>query len=435
MDRSIMQDLVAWKAKKSRTPLILKGVRQSGKTYVLKAFGKAHFPRTHYFNFEQSPGLAAIFEGELDPSRILLELSFQVNEAIRPETDLIIFDEIQACPRALTSLKYFCEQAADIALCAAGSLLGLHLNDVSFPVGKVTFLHLYPMSFLEFLHAVGEDALHHYLRDYDEKTIIPRSIHERFWECLKIYFVVGGMPAVINAYLEYRDIPYTAFERVREKQNDLIVAYQADIAKHSGKTNAMHIDRVWRDVPAQLARSMDGGAQKFKFKGVLPGVDRYQRMADTIDWLCAAELVIKVPVIETPRVPLSAHIKESWFKLYMNDVGLLGAMSGLPVKMLLDQNYGSYKGYFAENYVAQSMLSSGKRELFSWQQGRTEVEFLTMCDAGVIPIEVKSGHVTKAQSLQAFIKKYSPSYAIIYSAKPMEMYDALLRHYPLYVAR
>ncbi len=434
MKRLIITRLLEWKAKKNRMPLIFRGVRQCGKTYILKEFGQAHFPRVHYFNFEQDNRLAPIFEGPLDPKRILFELSFLVNTDIHPKTDFIIFDEIQICPRALTSLKYFCEDLPEVAICGAGSLLGLHLNNGSFPVGKVEFMHLYPMNFEEFLLATGHQKHYDFISTHALDTPIPESIHHGLWELLKIYFVVGGMPAAINTYLEYQNTPYTALEKVREQQHDLITAYQADIAKHSGKVNAMHIDRVWRDVPAQLARAQESSTSKFKFKGIIPGIDRYQRLADTIDWLCAAELVIKVSIVDTPRLPLPAHLKDNRFKLYMNDVGLLGAMSQLPPKIILEQDYGSYKGYFAENYVAQAMLNAGTPALYSWEENRAEVEFIKLIDGAIIPIEVKSGTVTKAQSLQKFSEKYHPPYRIILSAKPLYASGGVTRYYPLYLA-
>lgn len=434
MKRLIMSRLQKWKAQKNRIPLILRGVRQCGKTYILKEFGREHFPQVHYFNFEQDNRLHLIFEGNLDPRRILLELSFLVNAEINPKTDFIILDEIQICPRALTSLKYFCEDLPEAAICGAGSLLGLHLNEGSFPVGKVEFMHLHPMNFEEFLLAIGQHKLSDFLSTHSLETPIPESTHQTLWEFLKIYFVVGGMPAVINTYLEYQESPYTAFEKVRDKQQDLITAYQADIAKHAGKVNALHIDRLWRDVPAQLARAQDGSTQKFKFKGILPGIDRYQRLAEPIDWLCAAELVIKVPIADTARLPLPAFVKDNRFKLYMNDVGLLGAMSELPVKTILDQGYGSYKGYFAENYVAQAFLSSGCESLYCWEDGRSEVEFLQVIEGEIIPVEVKSGQVVKAQSLQKFSEKYHPSYRVILSARPSQPSSGLTRYYPLYLA-
>jgi predicted AAA+ superfamily ATPase len=435
MQRLIMADLIRWKDSKNRIPLILKGVRQSGKTFILKEFGAAHFPHMHYFNFEQDNRLAPIFEGPLDPNRILFELSFLINKDINPETDLIFFDEIQSCPRALTSLKYFCEDLPQAAVCSAGSLLGLHLNAASFPVGKVQFLTLYPMSFAEFLLAIGQQKIFDFLHSLSlPMTEVPISIHQSCWDFLKQYFVVGGMPSAVKIYVDLQDSPYEAFQKVRDKQLDLITAYQADIAKHSGKVNAMHIDRVWSDVPAQLARAQDGSAQKFKFKGIISGIDRYQRLADTIDWLCAAQLVIKVPIIDTARIPLPAHIKENTFKLYMMDVGLLGAMSQLPIKAILDQDYGSYKGYFAENYVAQALLSAGSQGLYSWADSRSEVEFLQLDNADIIPIEVKSGQVTRAKSLQTYAEKYHPPYQVILSAKPPSSQGGFIRHYPLYFA-
>ncbi|MFI4956473.1 MAG: ATP-binding protein [Gammaproteobacteria bacterium] len=435
MQRLIMADLIRWKEQKNRIPLILKGVRQCGKTYVLKEFGTSHFPRMHYFNFEQDNRLAPIFEGPLDPKKLLFELSLLINMDINHETDFIFFDEIQTCPRALTSLKYFCEDLPQAAVCGAGSLLGLHLNVQSFPVGKVQFLTLHPMSFTEFLLAIGQQKLFDFLHTLiPETSEVPLSIHQTCWEFLKKYFVIGGMPSAVKIYVDLQDSPYEALQKVRDKQLDLITAYQADIAKHAGKVNAMHIDRVWRDVPAQLARAQDGSAQKFKFKGILPGIDRYQRLADTIDWLCAAQLVIKVPVVDTARIPLPAYVKENTFKLYMMDVGLLGAMSQLPVKAILDQDYGSYKGYFAENYVAQALLSAGSQGLYGWADGRSEVEFLQLDNADIIPIEVKSGNVTRAKSLQIYAEKYQPPYQIIFSAKPPSLQGDFVRHYPLYFA-
>lgn len=434
MKRLILPQLLKWQSNTHRMPLIIKGVRQCGKTYLLKEFGREHFAQMHYFNFEQDNRLASVFEGTLTPERILFELNFLSDMPIDPNTDLIIFDEIQACPRALTSLKYFCEDLPQAAICAAGSLLGLHLSNGSFPVGKVEFLHLHPMNFQEFLLAIGQIKLFDFIMNPEINVPVPESIHQLLWEHLKIYYVVGGMPAAINTYIEFQEKPFIAFEHVRDRQQDLITAYLADIAKHAGKINAMHIDRIWQSVPAQLARAQDNRTNKFKFKGIVPGVDRYQRMADAIDWLCAAELVIKVPIVETARLPLTSHAVDNRFKLYMNDVGLLGALSQLPVKSILDQDYGSYKGYYAENYVAQALICADNKSLYAWEDGRAEVEFLRMVGNEIIPIEVKSGKVTKAQSLQAYSMKYQPSYRIIYSAKPGDISDNLTQHYPLYMA-
>lgn len=434
MKRFITQQLQEWHQRKKRKPLILKGIRQSGKTYALQDFGKRFFPTTHYFNFEQDEKLAQAFTGNLEPKAILLALSLYRNQDINIKSDLIIFDEIQACPRALTSLKYFCETLPEASLCAAGSLLGLTLNEGSFPVGKVDILHLHPMSFQEFLLALQQDKLSQFLSEYAANTTIPELIHTQFWEYLKYYFVVGGLPEVVSNFVALKDSLFAAFEKARKIQSELILAYQADIAKHSGKINAMHIDRLWRAIPTQLAREQDGSAHKFKFKGIIPNIDRYSRMADAIDWLCAAELVIKVPVANKAHLPISAYTKDSAFKLYLSDVGLLGALSDLPPKAILDYDYGSYKGYFAENYAAQAFLSAGISQLYSWQEGRSEIEFLREVDGHIIPVEIKSGWVTRAKSLQAFNAKYHPAQSIVFSAanRPSSP-AATIQHYPLYL--
>lgn len=435
MKRFITKQLQAWHQREKRKPLILKGMRQTGKTYALQDFGKRFFPKTHYFNFEQDAKLAKAFAGNLDPKTLLLALSLYRNEDIDIQNDLIIFDEIQACPRALTSLKYFCETLPKASVCAAGSLLGIELNNGSFPVGKVDLLHLHPMSFLEFLLAINQPKYSQFLSDLSETATIPELIHAQLWDYLKTYFVVGGMPEAVAHFVDLIDKPFAAFEKTRKIQSDLVLAYQADIAKHAGKVNAMHIDRVWRAIPAQLAREQDGSAHKFKFKGVIPNVDRYSRMADAVDWLCAAELVIKVPIANKAQLPISAYTKDSAFKLYLSDIGLLGALSDLPPKAILDYDYGSYKGYFAENFAAQAFLASDVSQLYAWQEGRAEIEFLREVNGNIIPVEIKSGWVTKAKSLQAFNAKYHPALSIVFSAANRENApDAKTRYYPLYLA-
>lgn len=435
MKRFISQKLLDWHRSPQRKPLILKGMRQTGKTYVLKDFGRQFFPKMHYFNFEQDEMLSQAFSGSLDPKQILLSLSFYQNQEINIATDLIIFDEIQTCPRALTSLKYFCEDLPEAIICTAGSLLGLHLNEGSFPVGKVDMLNLSPMNFQEFLLALGQEKLSTFLQNFSSTQSIPELIHTRLWEYLKYYMIIGGLPEVVSHFVALQDTPFAAFEQVRRKQCELIVAYQADIAKHAGKVNAMHIDRIWRDIPAQLAREQDGSGHKFKFKGILPGIDRYSRMADAIDWLCAAQLIIKVPIAQAARLPFSAYVKENSFKLYLSDIGLLGALSNLSPKVILDYDYGSYKGYFAENFAAQAFLAAGLSSLYAWQEGKTEIEFLREINGAIIPIEIKSGWVTRVKSLQSFYAKYNPAYGIIFSAANLPNYpDAKTRHYPLYLA-
>lgn len=427
-----MGRLLEWKRSVKRKPLILKGVRQVGKTYLLKEFGRSHFPKTHYFNFEKQPGLAKIFEPDLVPQRILNDLSFHLGQPIRVGEDLVIFDEIQECPKALTSLKYFQEECPEIHLVGAGSLLGLHLSSGSFPVGKVTFETLRPMSFEEFLMANSDKALPDFLKFTGKIGDIQ---HEHLWQQLKRYFVVGGLPEVVATYSEHQDNLFEAFSRVRKKQDDLLNSYYADIAKHSGKVNAMHIDRVFNAVPSQLQQVQEGSIARFKFRGVVPGVSHYDRLAGAIDWLEAAGMVTKVHIVNTGHLPFKGYSKENQFKLLAFDVGMLGSMSGLSPKAILDYDYGSYKGYFAENFVAQELTSQGRDSLFSWQEQNAEVEFLLEVDGKVIPIEVKSGSVTKAKSLQAFTEKYHPPYQVIFSGKLFsEERRGTSRHYPLYLA-
>lgn len=435
MERLILQDLIKWQMKKNRKPLIIKGVRQTGKTYILKQFATSQFPAFHYLNFEHNQKIANLFKDDFDPKRILNDLSFLLGTAIDKDNDLVIFDEIQACPRALTSLKYFAEQLPELALCCAGSLLGLHLGESSFPVGKVDFLEMRPMCFAEFLKANEDLKSLDILNQCTYSSSLSDIVHEHLWQQFKIYIVTGGLPEAIKTYVENKENFYDALMQVRRKQSEIIYGYYADIAKHSGKVNAMHIDRVWRAIPIQLAQSQDGTASRFQFKGILPGVDRYQRLANVIDWLQAAELIIKVPIVEHVELPLIAYTQESHFKLYLFDVGILGALSDLSPKTILDYDYGTYKGYFAENFVAQELLAKSNMNLYSWHKDRAEIEFLYMAENAILPIEVKSGWVTRNQSLNKYAEKYHPHYRTTMSAKPFHIDSKNDYHrYPLYMA-
>lgn len=435
MKREISDRLVQWKNSKTRLPLIIKGARQVGKTYTLQEFGREHFPRCLYVNFEEDEALKKIFEPDLKPRRILDELSFHTNASIDAGRDLLIFDEIQVCPRALTSLKYFSEKMPELAVCCAGSLLGLHFGHSSFPVGKVDFLEMYPMSFREFLLGIGEQKAYDFLVGFAGDAPVPDVVHSRLWELLKIYFIVGGLPGVVNVYRENKPDRFAALGMVRKKQNNLLLSYEADMAKHSGKQNSMHINRLWRSVPAQLAKEQDGSASKFVFKDVIPGVKGYPRLAGIIDWLSTAGLIIKTHIINKGLLPFSAYAAENFFKLYFFDVGVLGAISKLPPRTILDYDYGSYKGYVAENFAAQEFLTAGDHALVGWKEGNAEVEFLKEVNGKIFPIEIKSGWVTQAKSSKVFVSKYSPDYRVIMSAKNLRIDTAnRVHHYPLYLA-
>ena len=434
MRRSLLPKLVAWKDNPHRKPLILKGARQVGKTTLLQQFGKEYFRHVHSFNFEENLALGAVFSVNLDPDHLIRELKFLQDKDIDIEHDLIIFDEIQACPRALTSLKYFQEKMPRMAICAAGSLLGVYLAPVSFPVGKVDILHLYPMCFEEFLLAQSDHQSVAVLNDFCFNHLdIPHMAHDHLWEQFKHYLIVGGLPEVVSTFIEYKDNLFIAFQKVREKQKTLIDTYLADIAKHAGPVNPMHVVRIFESVPSQLSKSQDGSASKYIFKGAVPGIDRYSKLVGAFDWLEKAGLIIKVSIVNSGQLPFSAYAEDNVFKLYLFDVGLLGSMSQITPKMILDYGWGSYKGFFVENYVAQAFLAACTTKLYSWHEKTAEVEFLLAKDGSPIPVEVKSGWVKQAKSVKIFSEKYHAPYYIILNAEYPAINDRA-RRYPLYLA-
>ncbi|MCB1115943.1 MAG: AAA family ATPase [Chlamydiia bacterium] len=406
-----------------------------GKTYILKKFG-AGFPACHYVNFEKDPALSKIFEKNLEPKRIVEALEFYLGRSIDTKKDFVIFDEIQACPLALTSLKYFQEELPELHLCGAGSLLGIYLTPLSFPVGKVDMLTMRPLSFEEFLLAVEDERGLNAFRAYHEGKEVLEIAHEHLWEQLKYYFIVGGMPEAVSVFRKKKGSLFEAFTEVRKKQRELLLAYYADIAKHSGKVNALHIERVLKSIPMQLQHTQDGMTGKFKFKGVIPGVSHYQRLAGAIDWLEAAGLILKVSIANSGHLPSRAYAKENAFKLLLFDIGMLGSMSGLSPHMILEYDYGSFKGFFAESFAAQEMMVEQDLELFCWMEKSSELEFLREWQGKAIPIEVKSGSNTRSKSLKVFNEKYHPFCRIILSGKPYNMGgDGTLIHLPLYLAR
>lgn len=433
MRRSVTDSLNSWKSTANRKPLILRGARQVGKTYILKEFGRVNFPKCHYVNFEADERLGRIFDQDLKPNRILDELQFYLDRTIDRHRDLLILDEIQRCPKALTSLKYFSEDMPEIALCAAGSLLGVTLHTDSFPVGKVQFLDMHPLSFREFLDGTGEERLAELVREHDLIQPLPETAHEKLWELWKRYLVVGGLPEAVNHYREKKENMYEAVQVVRKTQRDLLDAYLADIAKHCGKVNALHIERLWRNVPVQLAQAQNGSAGKFKLREGIPGIRGYDRLSAPLDWLEGANLLIRVPIIDAVGIPLAGYVKENRFKLYLFDVGLLGTMSGISPVTLLNYDFGSYQGYVAENFVAQEMRAVGDRFLYCWQGRTAEVEFLLERQGEVVPVEVKSGWVTQSKSLKVYTERHRPPRAYILSANNVSGSN-INRYLPIYAA-
>lgn len=404
MRRHITNQLLAWKQRKDHKPLILMGIRQVGKTYHLQQFGKDHYAHCIYVNFEINPALCQTFRQELNPQRLIQAMAAEANlpmSQITPENTLFILDEIQECPEALNSLKYFCENCPEYAVCAAGSLLGVTLaNTRGFPVGKVDFLQLNPVSFIEFLSALGEQALVEHIEGITALEPIPENMHQKLLNNFSEYLFVGGMPAAVNQYAATRDI-----HAVREIQLNILQAYQLDFAKHVPADHVMKITQVWRSIPTQLAKEN----KKFVYSVIRQGA-RAREFETAIQWLTEAGLIHKVYSVSKPCVPLSAYAQFDYFKIYLADVGLLAAMVNLPINSLFkrDQVLVEFQGAFVENYAAQ-VLHEQQRQAYYWcSEGKAEVDFIIEQPDKIIPLEIKSGSGTKKKSLQIYSKKYNP---------------------------
>lgn len=421
--REASQELVKWQHSEKRKPLLVVGARQVGKTSLIRVFGVSAFRNIHEFNFESTRDLARVFSVDLDPRLILQELSLFTGSIIDIETDLLFFDEIQACPAALTSLKYFAERMPQCALIAAGSLLGLHMSPQSFPVGMVDRLNLNPLSFGEFLTATAPKVLGDAWLEAMNGGVLSETAHSRLWRVLLDYLVVGGMPEVVVDFLATKDRPgmaHEAFQAARRRQRHLLEDTIADMAKHSGKINAMHIEHVWNHIPMQLARAIDGSIQRFHFKGVIPGLNAYRDLSGPIDWLTKARLILRVPICDHAELPLAAFTKDNRFKLYVFDTGLLGCMIDLAPKVIHEFSFGTFKGFFIENFVAQELVATGNSSpLFSWSEGDAEVEFTLQGARGPLPVEVKSGQRVRSKSLRSFLERYRPPKSLIISGKPL----------------
>lgn len=432
MKRKIYKRLVEWKTSGDRKPLVLKGARQTGKTYILQKFGNQEFRKTHYINFQKNKKASLIFDIDLSPENILNTLEFYLDTTILQEEDLIFFDEIQESPRALTSLKYFCEEMPGLAVVCAGSLLGVTQSSEPFPVGKVTFMHLFPMCFEEFLLALEDVTALKMIQSIKYPQTIPGLLHEHLMNRLKEYFITGGLPEVVKIYKKYQNKKNEAFEKVRQKQNDLITAYMSDFSKYAGKTKANDITAVFESIPSQLAKDN----KKFKASFSVPG-SRFSRLKSPVDWLTSAGLLIKVKTSNSGEIPFSVFTKENDFKLYLFDTGLLGALAEIPAKAFILANdlFATFKGAFCENFVAQEFLCSGEMKIYSWKNNTAEVEFIREINGNIFPVEVKSGKSGKLKSLNVFAKKYQIKYRTRISSRNLEFNDEAKMHsYPLYLA-
>ncbi|MHC1778504.1 MAG: ATP-binding protein [Lentimicrobium sp.] len=425
MERNIEKALLDWKNSSTRLPMILQGARQVGKTYSLLQFGRKNYKNTAYFNFESSRELHDIFNRDLSPLRILRELSAYTSEAMVPGDTLIVFDEIQSCERALTSLKYFAEEAPQYHIASAGSLLGIAINrnSHSFPVGKVSVLSMYPLDFEEFMNARGKyEAVSLISECYKSNEAC--SLHETFLDEYRIYIGIGGMPQVVNEFISSGD-----YNMVMALQKNIIDAYIADMAKYAGTAETVRIMSAFNSVPSQLAKEN----RKFQYKIIKSGA-RALQYESAIDWLVASATVNRCTKVLQGRVPLTAYTDTTSFKIYMADTGLLCACYGIsPVVFQRESDaWQSIKGLLTENYVSSALTCNGFKPYYWESEGKAEVDFVIQTRSGdIIPVEVKSSDNVRSKSLHQFISRYEPKYSIRISTKNFG-FENNIKSVPLY---
>ena len=411
MYREIINDLIKWKDSLRRKPLLLTGVRQCGKTYIVNEFGKNHFNNIVYLNFEESENAGAIFDYDFDVNRIIGEIERHEGKEIIPGDTLLFLDEIQNCPRAITSLKYFCENMKELHVVCAGSLLGIAIKreQVSFPVGKVNRLELYPMSFKEFVISSGRKELIETLSNWQIDRPVPDLYLVPMKKLLKEYYIIGGMPEAVQTWVDTHN-----YSEVEEVHKEILRDYADDFSKHAPLSDVPKIRWIWDSVPVQLAKENN----KFVFSHVKQG-KRSAELEDALQWLTDAGLISQLYLAEKPELPLSGFADKTYFKVYMSDIGLLRTKSQISPETILNETdlYIRYKGAFAENYVLNELRSIGKEPYF-WRSGNTaEVDFIYEDHESVIPVEVKAADNTQAKSYKQFCKKYEPAFGFKISEK------------------
>ncbi|MDH8701040.1 putative AAA+ superfamily ATPase [Dysgonomonadaceae bacterium PH5-43] len=424
MERLAINFLRNWKLKTNRKPLIVKGARQVGKTWLLKEFGKREYTQTAYVNFETSKLLQSIFIDDFNINRIISAIQIETGVQINPENTLIILDEIQEAEGALTSLKYFQENAPEYHVVAAGSLLGVALHSTkSFPVGKVDFLNLYPLSFPEFLLALQQKPLFDLLYSQDWSLI--KTFKDKYIQLLRQYYYIGGMPEAVSSYIINND-----FSEVRSIQKNILESYEQDFSKHAPDDIVPRIRMLWNSIPAQLAKEN----KKFIY-GLIKSGSRAKEYELALSWLIDSGLVHQVKRISKPAIPLKAYADNSAFKLYIVDLGLLAAMGDIDVKTLLDGNniFEEFKGSLTEQYVLQQIVTNPNIPIYYWsaEQASAEIDFVIQYDGKVVPIEVKAEENLKAKSLKSYYNKYKPTLAVRTSMSDYREEDWLV-NIPLY---
>ena len=423
MKRKAYNDLLGWKNDAERKPLILKGARQVGKTWLLEEFGKNEYNDYMVFNFDEVVDLKSIFESNKNPHRIIELLGLLSGRKIMPEKTLIIFDEIQECPTALNALKYFREQANEYHIAAAGSLLGTLLAaPKSFPVGQVNLITLYPFTFDEFLGAVDE-PLYTYFQQIQKNQTIESIFHNKLLEVYSYYLIIGGMPECIASWVGNKDP-----QRIHRIQNELISIYENDFTKHNSKINSGRILMVFRSIVSQLSKSND----KFIYGCIKEGA-RARAFEEAIEWLVSAGMINRVFNVSKPEYPIKAFDKQNHFKLYLFDTGLLKHMAGIDdATILLPSDY-QFKGALTENYVLQQLQGQFDVDLRYFNMNRTEIDFLIQNGQDIIPVEVKGGERKDAPSFKSYISERSPNTAIRYSKRGYTV-DGSITNIPLYLA-
>ncbi len=424
MYRKIMSDLIKWKNDKNRKPLILRGARQVGKTYIIKQFGNENYEGIAYFNFDHDTELYSLFENTKEPKRILEQLSFIYGKAIYPEKTLIVFDEVQECPNALNSLKYFKEEANEYHIISAGSLLGIRLSHTSFPVGKVDFLDMYPMSFTEFLEADGCKNLVEYMDSINKIENIPNIFFDKLSEKLKAYFMIGGMPEAVSSWTQEKDM-----EKVNKIQQNILRAYESDFSKHTSNVEANRISIIWNSIPSQISKEN----KKFLYQVAKEGA-RAREYEGALNWLKDANVVYKIYNVTKPGMPLVGYNDLSAFKIYLNDVGLLRKMTNLDSKVVVEGNklFEEFKGALTENFVIQSLETIGLNPYYFAFDNRYEIDGLLQYKNEIIPIEVKSSENVNNVSLKIYNERYNPKIRIRFSMRNLNKDDNLI-NIPLFL--
>lgn len=425
MERKIYADLIEWKDSEGRKPLILQGARQVGKTYIVNLFGAREYANVVYLNFEKEPELEAFFEN-LDSQNILKKIAIFKRKEILPKHTLLIFDEIQACPKAMTALKYFCEDANEYHIIAMGSLLGVSVNRTqsSFPVGKVQFMNLYPMDFEEFLLATNNQPLIDAIKTcYINNMPLEKPLHEQALELYRNFLYVGGMPAVVEEYLKNHN-----YDLVKIVQQDILNAYFDDMGKYNKASEIPKTRLVYKNISTQLAKEN----KKFKYSSIKTG-GRSREFEDAIEWLCLAGVANQLYRLDKIKLPLETNKALDDFKFYMNDVGLCCASQNILIDDILFDNseFNDFKGGLTENYVNNQMIVNQNKCFYWTSSNQAEVDFITRLNKDIVPIEVKSNDNIRARSLNVYMGSFSPAYAIRVSAKNFG-FDNNIKSVPLY---